>query len=191
MTYDRYPDLLRGPMSRGQANTLRSLSIEAYQPKQFAEDLTAEEAAKRIDALRRETNWPILSEQAAAEGPASELIDGSELGRIARAMRCVGCPKPRLESAALIEAMHARVRPAALKQDVVAIHLPRFGQGGTDHRTAVPSPHIIGMRHDVLENPVQTPAPQQVGNGDEHAGRDDPGICIRHQDHQPFAREGL
>ena len=54
MTYDRYPDLLRGPMSRGQANTLRSLSIEAYQPKQFAEDLTAEEAAKRIDALRRE-----------------------------------------------------------------------------------------------------------------------------------------
>jgi hypothetical protein len=54
MTYDRYPDRLQGPMSRGQASTLRSLSIEAYQPKQFAEDLTAEEAARRIDALRQE-----------------------------------------------------------------------------------------------------------------------------------------
>ena len=41
-------------MSRGQANTLRSLSIEAYQPKQFADDLTAEEAARHIEALRQE-----------------------------------------------------------------------------------------------------------------------------------------
>ncbi|MBX9649582.1 MAG: DUF3072 domain-containing protein [Xanthobacteraceae bacterium] len=41
-------------MSRGQASTLRLLSIEAYQPKQFEEDLTAEEAARRIEALRQE-----------------------------------------------------------------------------------------------------------------------------------------
>ena len=54
MTYDRYPDRLKGPMSRVQANTLRSLSIEAYHPKQFAGDLTAEEAARRIEALRQE-----------------------------------------------------------------------------------------------------------------------------------------
>jgi DUF3072 family protein len=54
MTYDRYPDRLQGPMSHGQASTLRSLSIEAYQPKQFSEDLTAEEAARRIEALRQE-----------------------------------------------------------------------------------------------------------------------------------------
>ena len=54
MSYARYPDRLGGPMSRGQASTLRSLSIEAYQPKLFEEDLTAKEAAKRIDALRRE-----------------------------------------------------------------------------------------------------------------------------------------
>jgi hypothetical protein len=54
MTYDRYPDRLKGSMTRGQANTLRSLSTEAYQPKLFAEDLTAEEAAKRIEALRQE-----------------------------------------------------------------------------------------------------------------------------------------
>lgn len=54
MTYDRYPDRLNGPMSRGQANTLRSLAIEAYQPRQFAENLTAAEAARRIEALRQE-----------------------------------------------------------------------------------------------------------------------------------------
>ena len=54
MSYAGYPDRLEGPMSRGQASTLRSLSIEAYQPKLFEEDLTAKEAAKRIDALRRE-----------------------------------------------------------------------------------------------------------------------------------------
>jgi hypothetical protein len=54
MTYDRYPDRLNGPMSCGQANTLRSLAIEAYQPRQFAENLTAEEAARRIEALRQE-----------------------------------------------------------------------------------------------------------------------------------------
>jgi hypothetical protein len=54
MSYARYPDRLEGPMSRGQANALRSLSIEAYQPKLFEEELTAKEAAKRIDSLRRE-----------------------------------------------------------------------------------------------------------------------------------------
>ncbi len=54
MTYARYPDRLQGPMSRSQAHTLRALSIEAYQPKQFAENLSAEEAASRIEALRQE-----------------------------------------------------------------------------------------------------------------------------------------
>jgi hypothetical protein len=54
MSYARYPDRLEGPMSRGQANTLRSLSVEAYQPKLFEEDLTAKEAARRIEALQRE-----------------------------------------------------------------------------------------------------------------------------------------
>jgi Protein of unknown function (DUF3072) len=54
MTYDRYPDRLKGPMSRGQAHTLRSLAVEAYQPRQFTEDLSAEEAARRIQALRQE-----------------------------------------------------------------------------------------------------------------------------------------
>jgi hypothetical protein len=54
MTYARYPDRIQGPMSRSQASTLRALSIEAYQPRQFAENLSAEEAASRIEALRQE-----------------------------------------------------------------------------------------------------------------------------------------
>jgi Protein of unknown function (DUF3072) len=54
MSYLILPDRLDAPMTRSQAEMLRSLSIEAYQPKQFAEDLSAAEAARRIDALRRE-----------------------------------------------------------------------------------------------------------------------------------------
>ena len=54
MSYLRLPDRLDAPMTRSQAEMLRSLSIEAYQPKQFAEDLSAAEAARRIEALRRE-----------------------------------------------------------------------------------------------------------------------------------------
>jgi hypothetical protein len=41
-------------MSRSQGDALRALSIEAYQPRQFAPGLTAEEAAKRIEALKRD-----------------------------------------------------------------------------------------------------------------------------------------
>jgi hypothetical protein len=41
-------------MSRGQAATLRTLSVEAYQPKLFEENLSREEADLRIEALRQE-----------------------------------------------------------------------------------------------------------------------------------------
>jgi Protein of unknown function (DUF3072) len=54
MSYDKFPDRLSRPMSRGQAATLRTLSIEAYQPKLFDEKLTREEADRRIEALRQE-----------------------------------------------------------------------------------------------------------------------------------------
>ncbi|MEH2468574.1 hypothetical protein V1281_002169 [Nitrobacteraceae bacterium AZCC 2161] len=53
-TYKDLPDRLAAPMSRGQALTLRSLAIEAYQPKLFAPDLTRGEAARRIEALKQE-----------------------------------------------------------------------------------------------------------------------------------------
>jgi hypothetical protein len=38
MSYDKFPDRLSSPMSRGQA-TLRDLSVESYQPKLFEENL--------------------------------------------------------------------------------------------------------------------------------------------------------
>jgi hypothetical protein len=53
-TYTDLPDRLAAPMSRGQALTLKSLAIEAYQPKLFAVDLTRAEAARRIEALKQE-----------------------------------------------------------------------------------------------------------------------------------------
>ena len=54
MSYDQFPDRLSRPMSRGQAVTLRTLSVEAYQPKLFENNLTVEEADRRIEALRLE-----------------------------------------------------------------------------------------------------------------------------------------
>jgi hypothetical protein len=40
MSYDKFPDRISRPMSRGQAATLRTLSVEAYQPKMFEENST-------------------------------------------------------------------------------------------------------------------------------------------------------
>ena len=47
-------DRLSGPMTRSQALTLKSLAIEAYQPRQFEKSLTRAEAARRIQMLRDE-----------------------------------------------------------------------------------------------------------------------------------------
>jgi hypothetical protein len=51
MSYDRLPDAI---MNEHHAATLRKLSIGAYQPRLFAENLTSKEAAKRIEVLKRE-----------------------------------------------------------------------------------------------------------------------------------------
>ena len=53
MSYDKFPDRLSRPMP-GQAVTLRTLSVEAYQPRLFEENLTQEEADRHIAALREE-----------------------------------------------------------------------------------------------------------------------------------------
>lgn len=54
MSYERLPDRIEGPMTPVQANTLRSLAIEAYQEKLFEAELTRGEATKRIEVLKRE-----------------------------------------------------------------------------------------------------------------------------------------
>ena len=50
----RLPDQLDAPMTPRQLATLRTLSAEAYQPKLFEQDLTAQEAERRIAALKAE-----------------------------------------------------------------------------------------------------------------------------------------
>ena len=54
ITYAEMPDRVAQPMTRGQALALKSLAIEAYQPRQFAPDLSRAEAARRIEALKQE-----------------------------------------------------------------------------------------------------------------------------------------
>ena len=50
----RLPDQLDAPMTPRQLAMLRTLSAEAYQPKLFEKDLTANEAERRIAALKAE-----------------------------------------------------------------------------------------------------------------------------------------
>ena len=51
---NRVRDRLGDQMTRAQALRLRSLSHEAYQPRQFDENLTQAEASRRIEALENE-----------------------------------------------------------------------------------------------------------------------------------------
>jgi len=51
---NRVKDRLTDQMTRAQALRLRKLSHEAYQPRQFEEDLTRAEALRRIEALEKE-----------------------------------------------------------------------------------------------------------------------------------------
>ena len=50
----RLPDQVDAPMTSRQLATLRTLSAEAYQPKLFERNLTAQEAERRIAALKAE-----------------------------------------------------------------------------------------------------------------------------------------
>ena len=50
----RLPGQVDAPMTPRQLATLRSLSAEAYQPKLFEKNLTAQEADRRIAALKAE-----------------------------------------------------------------------------------------------------------------------------------------
>jgi hypothetical protein len=52
--YESVSERLTGPMSRAQALRLKSLAGEAYQIEQYAADLSFDEAARRIDALKAE-----------------------------------------------------------------------------------------------------------------------------------------
>ncbi len=52
--YGGVRDRLIGAMTRAQDSRLKVLAEEAYQPEQYAGDLSFDEAARRIDALKAE-----------------------------------------------------------------------------------------------------------------------------------------
>lgn len=52
--YGGVQERLGAQMDRAQARRLKSLAEEAYQPEQFAPDLTFDEATRRIEALKAE-----------------------------------------------------------------------------------------------------------------------------------------
>jgi hypothetical protein len=54
MQYGRTQERVQSQMTRIQALRLRSLAEEAYQPRQYAADLSFDEAARRIEALKAE-----------------------------------------------------------------------------------------------------------------------------------------
>jgi hypothetical protein len=52
--YGGAAERLEAQMTRAQAQRLKNLSQEAYQPRQYAPGLTSEEAERRIRALEAE-----------------------------------------------------------------------------------------------------------------------------------------
>jgi hypothetical protein len=52
--YGGVRERIEAQMTRAQALRLRSLAEEAYQPSQYAGDLTFEEAERRINVLKAE-----------------------------------------------------------------------------------------------------------------------------------------
>ena len=52
--YSDVPDRLASAMTRAQALRLKNLAEEAYQPERYVTNLSFEEAARRIDALKAE-----------------------------------------------------------------------------------------------------------------------------------------
>ena len=104
-----------------------------------------------------------------------------------RTARDVADPKTRLEAAALIEAMHARVLPAALHEDVVTIPGPGRGERRANHGASMAQALKIGMGDDVLEKAVPPSAAQEIGRGDQHAGCGDLGIHGGHEDRNAVA----
>ena len=52
--YGKVAERIGARMTRAQALKLKAFAEEAYQPEQYAANLTSEEAERRIDTLRAE-----------------------------------------------------------------------------------------------------------------------------------------
>jgi hypothetical protein len=98
-----------------------------------------------------------------------------------RAARDVADPEPWLETTPLIEAMHARVFPATLHEDVVTIPGPRCGERGINDCASMTHTPKFGMSDHVLEKAVPSSGPQEIWRSDEHAACSDPCADSRYE----------
>jgi hypothetical protein len=87
--------------------------------------------------------------------------------------------------------MHARICPAALEQDVMAVFRPRLDQGRLNNRSTITLAAKLMVRDDIFEKSVAASASQKVRRGDEHAGRGKSGTDIRDKDGYAVARQYL
>src|SRR5262249_24621446 len=77
---------------------------------------------------------------------------------LCRAARGVTDADTRLEAAALIKAVNARVGAAALQQDMVTVFRPCFDQGRLNHRAAISRAAKLRVRDDILKKTVAATA---------------------------------
>jgi hypothetical protein len=84
--------------------------------------------------------------------------------------RNVAGPKPWLEAAALVEAMHPRVCV------VITVLGPRCCKRSAHHRTPIALAPKLRMSDDIFERPVLPPVAQEIWRNDKHTGRDDLGV---------------
>jgi hypothetical protein len=96
--------------------------------------------------------------------------------RLCGAVCNVAGPKPWLEATALVEAMHAAVSAAALKEDVVAVLGPSCCERSVDNGAPMTLAPKFRMSDNIFQEPVLTPSAQQIWRGDKHAGCNDLGV---------------
>ena len=70
----------------------------------------------------------------------------------------IGYPQSRREPAALVEAVHLRILPAALEQHVIAATCPRLRKRGLNHSSPILSSTKLRMCYDVLDECMPMPA---------------------------------
>jgi hypothetical protein len=103
----------------------------------------------------------------------------------------IGGPKIRFETATLVEATDARVLASALKQHVMAVSCPSFGESRLDDGPTMTKPAILGVCHDILQKCVCTPAAEKIWRRYQHASRYDLRACIRNKYGHPLQRQCL
>jgi hypothetical protein len=88
----------------------------------------------------------------------------------------VADPEPWLETATLIEAMHARVFSTALKEDVVTILGPGRCERSINNGATMALTPKFGMSDHIFEKAVLLSGTQEIWRGNKHTGCND--LCV-------------